>query len=356
MVITQIRQGSFDTISIDIWCLNNGATFISDDLFWYFFCHCRTIHRNTVFAAQYTEIQFSTMWKELCFWGLEEENGKSCLIALILPWITINYLDSNCQNFPPRGQMNTKEFSNDFLIRIFCCFPFCLINWKPKINIYGDVLYQVFYTVDKFQHFMFEFDNDTKEKNFSSNLALVELLVLCLWFCTRSHFYSLKTMSQIKLCKMEIYATWRIVQTRTNNDFGNCTGTDFSFDTNKDIFLLSIIWLWRQTSHMWTNTTMSWRDAKAAQTKKVWFACSEKDNGPQKWLLCTCGEKVQRVWQIPNCCMHRSLWFCSDFLFLSLLVFVCGCVTFHLLFETVQIVKAKAVAFHFDGNIWLMSS
>ena len=88
---------------------------------------------------------------------------------------------------------------------------------------------------------MFEFDNDTKEKNFSSNLALVELL--CLWFCTRSHFYSLKTMSQIKLCKMEIYATWRIVQTRTNNDFGNCTGTDFSFDTNKDIFLLSRIWL-----------------------------------------------------------------------------------------------------------------
>ena len=195
---------------------------------------------------------------------------------------------------------------------------------------------------------MFEFDKDTKEKNFSSNLALIELL--CLWFCTRSHFYSLKTMSQIKLCKMEIYATWRIVQTRTNNDFGN-----FHLIQIK-IFFFFLEFDWRQTSHMSTNTTMSWRDAKAAQTKKVWFACSEKDNGPQKWLLCTCGEKVQRVWQIPNCCMHRSLWFCSDFLFLSLLVFVCGCVTFHRLFETVQIVKAKAVAFHFDGNIWLMSS
>ena len=95
--------------TISIWCLNNGATFISDDLF----------DISFVIAAQYTEIQFSTMWKELCFWGLEEENGKSCLIALILPWITINYLDSNCQNFPPRGQMNTKEFSNDFLIKIF---------------------------------------------------------------------------------------------------------------------------------------------------------------------------------------------------------------------------------------------
>ena len=157
-------------------------------------------------------------------------------------------------------------------------------------------------------------------------------------------------MSQIKLCKMEIYANWRIVQTRTNNDFGN-----FHLIQIK-IFFFFLEFDWRQTSHMSTNTTMSSRDAKAAQTKKVWFACSEKDNGPQKWLLCTCGEKVQRVWQIPNCCMHRSLWFCSDFLFLSLLVFVCGCVTFHRLFETVQIVKAKAVAFHFDGNIWLMSS
>ena len=93
-------------LTISIWCLNNGATFISDDLF----------DISFVIAAQYTKIQF---WKELCFWGLEEENGKSCLIALILPWITINYLDSNCQNFPPRGQMNTKEFSNDFLIKIF---------------------------------------------------------------------------------------------------------------------------------------------------------------------------------------------------------------------------------------------
>ena len=94
---------------------------------------------------------------------------------------------------------------------------------------------------------------------------------------------------------------------------------------------------------------------EGSSNQKVWFACSEKDNGPEKWLLCTCGEKVQPVWQIPNCCMHRSLWFCSDFLFLSF-VFVCGCVTFHQLFETVQIVKAKAVAFHFDDDIWLMSS
>ena len=159
---------------------------------------------------------------------------------------------------------------------------------------------------------MFEFDNDTKEKNFSSNLALVELL--CLWFCTRSHFYSLKTMSQIKLCKMEIYATWRILQIERIMILGTVRAQIFHLIQIK-IFFFFLDFDWRQTSHMSTNTTMSWRDAKAAQTKKVWFACSEKDNGPQKWLLCTCGEKVQRVWQIPNCCMHRSLWFCSDFFF-----------------------------------------
>ena len=103
-----------------IWCLNNGATFISYDLF----------DISFVIAAQYTKIHF---WKELCFWGLEEENGKSCLIALILPWITINYLDSNCQNFPPRGQMNTKEFSNDSLIDILeLLFPFLFNQLKAQ--------------------------------------------------------------------------------------------------------------------------------------------------------------------------------------------------------------------------------
>ena len=202
---------------------------------------------------------------------------------------------------------------------------------------------------------MFEFDNATKEKNFSSNLALVELL--CLWFCTRSHFYSLKTT----VCLRSNFAKWKYMRTGELYKLerimilGTVRAQIFHLIQIK-IFFFFLEFDWRQTSHMSTNTTMSWRDAKAAQTKKVWFACSEKDNGPQKWLLCTCGEKVQRVWQIPNCCMHRSLWFCSDFLFLSLLVFVCGCVTFHRLFETVQIVKAKAVAFHFDGNIWLMSS
>ena len=102
------------------WCLNNGATFISHDPF----------DISFFIAAQYTKIQF---WKELCFWGLEEENGKSCLIALILPWITINYLDSNCQNFPPRGQMNTKEFSNDSLIDILeLLFPFLFNQLKAQ--------------------------------------------------------------------------------------------------------------------------------------------------------------------------------------------------------------------------------
>ena len=34
---------------------------------------------------------------------------------------------------------------------------------------------------------------------------------------------------------------------------------------------------------------------EGSSNQKVWFACSEKDNGQEKWLLCTCGEKVQRV-------------------------------------------------------------
>ena len=72
---------------------------------------------------------------------LREENGKSCLIALILPWITINYLDSNCQNFPKSWRSNEHKRDQNWFHNLSCTFiNICkvllksVINWKLDTN------------------------------------------------------------------------------------------------------------------------------------------------------------------------------------------------------------------------------
>ena len=191
---------------------------------------------------------------------------------------------------------------------------------------------------------MFEFDNDAKEKNFSSKLALVELL--CLWFCTRSHFYSLKTMSQIKLCKMEIYATWRIVQTRTNNDFGNCTGT---FDTNKNNNFT-------EGKHHICQPTLRWVEEmrRPLKPKKFGLLALKRTMGQRSGCCALVEKKCNEFDKYPTAACTDPYDFARLFFFFSCIcVWVCNIPP---LFETGQIVKAKAIAFHFDDNIWLMSS
>ena len=193
---------------------------------------------------------------------------------------------------------------------------------------------------------MFEFDNDAKEKNFSSKLALVELL--CLWFCTRSHFYSLKTT----VCLRSNFAKWKYMRP---GELYKLERIMILETVRAHLIQIKIIILLK--------ANITYVNQHYDELKR----CEGRSN--QKSLVCLLwkGQWAREVvavhlWRKSATSLTNTQLLHAPILMILLgfsFSFSCICVwvcNIPPLFETGQIVKAKAIAFHFDGNIWLMSS
>ena len=85
--------------------------------------------------------------------------------------------------------------------------------------------------------------------------------------------------------------------------------------------------------------------------KKFGLLALKRRMGQRSGCCALVEKKCNEFDKYPTAACTDPYDFARIFFFFLWYIFVCGGVTFHQLFETVQIVKAKAVAFHFDGNI-----